>query len=210
MHGGRLAEHFGRVAHAFFRDFFALAFFNGAANQFNRFGQVKGLGQVFKRAALKGRDGAVQVGESRHDDDRQAGQFFLDAFEQVQARAARHADVAHQDLRAVFVGGYGQCGQYFARVGEAAGGQAFAQQSFFQNEPDGLVIVNEPNRFHAALSLVYHSNGGDRDQGRGIRILKSVRPGTLSHSIKPWCCCTKVCANVSPSPEPPSRPDTRG
>ena len=47
-------------------------------------------------------------------------------------------------------------------------------------------------------------------QGKGIRILKSVRPGTLSHSIRPWCCCTKVCAKFNPRPDPPSRPDTSG
>jgi hypothetical protein len=47
-------------------------------------------------------------------------------------------------------------------------------------------------------------------QGKGIKILKSVCPGALSTSIVPWCCCTKVCANVRPKPEPPSRPDTRG
>ena len=46
--------------------------------------------------------------------------------------------------------------------------------------------------------------------GKGIRILKSVCPGTLSHSISPWCCWTKVCASVNPRPEPPSRPETRG
>ena len=39
-----------------------------------------------------------------------------------------------------------------------------------------------------------------RAQGSGIRIVKSVLPGTLSHSIVPWCCCTKVCASVSPRP----------
>jgi hypothetical protein len=46
--------------------------------------------------------------------------------------------------------------------------------------------------------------------GQWNQDLETVRPGTLSHSIVPWCCCTKVCASVSPSPEPPSRPDTSG
>jgi len=43
-----------------------------------------------------------------------------------------------------------------------------------------------------------------------MKILNTVRPGALSHSIVPWCCCTNVCASVSPKPEPPSRPDTKG
>ena len=72
LHGGRLAQHFRRVGKPFLRDLFALAFFDSAANQLDSLGQVKGLGQVFKSAALKGRDGAVQVRECRHDDDRQA------------------------------------------------------------------------------------------------------------------------------------------
>ena len=46
--------------------------------------------------------------------------------------------------------------------------------------------------------------------GKGRTILKSVYPGRLSHSITPRCCCTKVCAKVSPSPLPPSLPDTSG
>ena len=69
---------------------------------------------------------------------------------------------------------------------------------------DRLVVVDDPDGFHAvglqALGL----------QGSGIVIVNTVRPGTLSQVIVPWCCCTKVCASVSPRPEPPSRPDTSG
>jgi len=31
---------------------------------------------------------------------------------------------------------------------------------------------------------------GASDQGSGIVILNTVRPGWLSQSIAPWCCCT--------------------
>ena len=55
---------------------------------------VEGLGQVLEGAALEGRDGAVEVGVGRHDDHRQAGQALLDLGQQVDARAAGHADVA--------------------------------------------------------------------------------------------------------------------
>ena len=84
-------------------------------------------------------------------------------------------------------------------------GELLARQRLLQHEADGLVVVNDPDGFHASVAP-----GAASAQGSGIRILKSVRPGTLSHSIVPWCCCTKVCASVSPSPEPPSRPDTSG
>jgi hypothetical protein len=46
--------------------------------------------------------------------------------------------------------------------------------------------------------------------GQWNQDLEDRAPGTLSHSIVPLCCCTKVCASVRPSPEPPSRPLTRG
>ena len=54
LHGGGLPEHFRGFGHALFGDLFALAFFNCTANQLDRFGQVKRLGQVFKGTALEG------------------------------------------------------------------------------------------------------------------------------------------------------------
>ena len=206
LHGGRLAQHFGRLGHALFADLFALAFFHRAADQLHRLGQIKRLGQVFKGAALEGAHRAVQVRERRHDDDGQAGVLGFDFFEQVQAGASGHADIAHQDLRAFIVCRSAQRRQYIARIGKAAGRQVLPQQCLLQHEADGLVIIYDPNRLHVVGTLVSLSVC----YGNGIRILKSVRPGTLSTSISPWCCCTKVCANVSPSPEPPSLPDTSG
>ena len=223
LHGRCLAQHFRGGSHALFSNFFTQAFFNRTADQLDCFGQVKRLGQIFKSAALKGRHSAVQVRKRRHDNDRQAWQFLFDFFEQFKARTTRHANVTYQNLRAVVFACIGQRGQHLSRVGKAAGGQVFTQQGFFQYEPNRLVIINNPDGLHAALSLWSSSNmcvcqnfdsarqqHQHPPQGRGIKSLKSVRPGTLSHSIKPWCCCTKVCANVSPSPEPPSRPDISG
>ena len=208
LHGRGLPQHFGRFRHALLGHLFAQAFLDRAANQLDRLGQIKGLGQVFKRAPLKRRHRTVQVGIGGHDDHGQTRIFFLHFFKQVQARAARHADVADQHLGSVIVRGDLQGVEDIARIGEAARGHVFTQQRFLQHEPDGLVIVYDPNRLHiggtsgqALKSTAY---------GSGINNLKSVWPGTLSHSIKPWCCCTKVCANVSPSPEPPSRPETSG
>ena len=76
LHRRRLAQHLGRGGHALLGHFLALAFLHGAADQLDRLGQVERLGQVFEGAALEGRHGAVQVGERRHDDDRQARDAF--------------------------------------------------------------------------------------------------------------------------------------
>ena len=106
---------------------------------------IEGFWQVLKGAALKGGHGAVEVGVSGHDDDRQARVFGLDLVEQIQPRAARHADVADQNLRPfVFVEG---C-QNIARIGKTAAGHLFAQQRFFQHEANGLVIIYDPNGLH--------------------------------------------------------------
>ncbi|MCY1516120.1 hypothetical protein D9M68_507340 [compost metagenome] len=155
LHRGRLAEHFGRGDHALFGHFLALAFVDGAADEFHSARQVEGLGQVLEGAALEGRDRAVEVGERGHDDDRQAGVLGLDLVEQVEPRAARHADVAHQDLRALLLVAFGlfECGQHFACVREAARGQVFAQQCLLEHEAYRLVVINYPDRLHASPLL---------------------------------------------------------
>jgi hypothetical protein len=150
LHRRRLPQHLGRRAHALLGHFLALAFLDGAADQFHRLGQIEGFGQVLEGAALEGGDGAVEVRERRHDDHGQAGQFFLDLAQQVQARAPRHADVADQHLRAALVSRGFQGLEHFARVGEAAGGKAIAQQGLLQHEADRLVIINYPDRLHGA------------------------------------------------------------
>ena len=129
LHGRRLAQHFGRRGHALFGYFFALALVDRAADQLDRARQVERLGQVLEGAALKRRDGAVEVGERSHDDDGQAGVLGLDLVEQIEPGTAGHSDVANQHLRALrfVVGGQVECGEYFAGVGEAAGRQVFAQ-----------------------------------------------------------------------------------
>ena len=99
-------------------------------------------------SALEGRDGAVQVGEGGHDDDRQARVAFLDLLQQVKAGSTRHADIAHQDLRPFGLRGVGQGLQHVLGVGEAAGGQVLAQQRFFQHEADRLVVIHYPDRLH--------------------------------------------------------------
>ena len=148
LHGGRLAQHFGRGILRFGLGLLALAFTQSPTNQLHRFGQIKRLGQVLKRASLKGRHRTVQIRKRRHDDDGQRWQTLFDLGEQIESRAARHADVADQNLRAVLFAHRVERLQHFAWTGEAARGQVLAQQRFFKHEANGLVVVHNPNRFH--------------------------------------------------------------
>ena len=83
LHGRGLAQHFWRGILQLALGLLALALVHSASNQLNRFGQIKGLGQVLESAALKGRDRAVQIRERRHDDDGQIRQTLFHFGEQV-------------------------------------------------------------------------------------------------------------------------------
>jgi len=83
------------------------------------------------------------------------GAQALDALQQVEPGAARHADVAHQHLRAAVAVGIvgfavGQRIEHGARTGKAARGQVLALQGFFEDEADRLVVVNDPDGVHAS------------------------------------------------------------
>ena len=151
LHGGRLAQHLGHGAQALFGHFLALAFVHGAADQLHRFGQIEGFGQVLESTALKRRHRAVQVGEGGHDDDRQTRQALFHLLQQIEAGTTRHADVAHEDLRTFAVAGVIEGGNHLLRMGEAAGGQFLARQRLLQHKPDGLVVIHDPDGFHARV-----------------------------------------------------------
>jgi len=171
LHRWRLTEHLGHVGGGLVDAFLAQAFIHRAADQRHRLGQVEGLGQVLEGAALEGRDGTVQVGIGRHDDDRQPRVLGLDLGEQVDAGPAGHADVAHQHLRSIVF----QCRQHVARVGEAAHGQFLAGQRLLQHEADGLVVVNDPDGFHAMpVSRSVRSPDPAGAGATGVRAAESV------------------------------------
>ena len=81
----------------------------------------------------------------------------MDLLQQLQARAAGHADVAHQDLGA---GQFGLAGtelrqgvEHLARVGEAARGQVFARQRLLEHEADRGVVIYYPDRLHVCSNF---------------------------------------------------------
>ena len=216
LHRRRLAEDFGGFGGRLFDIAFAQAFLQRAPDQLHCLVDVERLGQIFEGAALKRRDGRIEIGKGRDDDDRNGRMLGLDGLQQFQPGGTGHAYIGNQNLRRFRL----QRLQGIARTGKTAGGKILARKRFFQHPADGLIVVNDPDRFHiCSIPLVIRNTGAiampagnspPRDQGSGIKILKSVHPGRLSHSITPICCCTKVCASVNPSPLPPSRPDTSG
>ena len=146
LHRRRLAEHLRHLRLAVVTNLLAQALVDRAADQLHRLGHVEGLGQVLEGAALEGAHRAVQVGVGGHDDDRQAGVALLHRAEQVDAGAAGHADIAHQHLRLVAAV---ERRHHVARVREAADRVFLARQRPLQYEADRLVVVNDPDGFHA-------------------------------------------------------------
>jgi hypothetical protein len=106
------------------------------------------LGRYSKAPPWKAETAESRSEIRRHDDHRQARQPGLHLAQQVDARPTGHADVGDQHLRLVVV----QRGQHVARVAEAAGGELLARQRLLQHESDGLVVVYDPDGFHAAAA----------------------------------------------------------
>ena len=99
LHGRRLAQHQGLlIAVVGVRLIAQAVVFGGAANQFDRAVDVEGFWQVLEGAAAKRAHRAVEVAVGGHDDDRQLGVAALGFGQQLDAAAARHADVGHQHL----------------------------------------------------------------------------------------------------------------
>src|SRR5215470_10413 len=122
--------------------------------------------------------------------------LLLDALEEREPRGTRHPDVRHEHLRCVPL----ERGERVLGEAEGLVGDPLARERLLEHPTDGAVVVDDPDRFHGI--------GFTLRSGRTMR--NTVRPGRLSHSIRPRCCCTYACANVRPRPVPPSRPDTSG
>ena len=73
----------------------------GAPHQLHGLVDVERLGQVLECAALVRGHGARQVRVRGHDDDRQRRMRGAHFAQQVDARAARHADVGEQHVRRI-------------------------------------------------------------------------------------------------------------
>ena len=85
LHGRRGAENLGCGGRDFIGRRFAQAFVDGAANQLHRVIDIEGLGQILKRAPLKGRHRAFKIGVGGHDDDRRGRQLGAQGLHEIEA-----------------------------------------------------------------------------------------------------------------------------
>ena len=218
LHRRRLAEHLlcftdDRRGRGRRRDLGA-----GAADQRDRMVDIERLGQILECPALKCRHSAVEIRVCGHDDHRDLRKALSNVVEQRQAGFTGHADVGNQDLRLALL----QCLQHLVCRGKRLVRDPLARQRLFEHPTDRPVVVDDPDGLHevtsGGLMIVIHAHAVSapslyapgRLNSSGSRIVNTVHPGALSHSIVPLCCATNVCAIVRPSPLPPSRPDTSG
>src|SRR5581483_3946610 len=125
-----------------------------------------------------------------HHDHRHLGMLFLHLLQQLEPRHARHADVGDEHLGRLA----GKRVERIARGGEGVVRDALAGQRLLHDPADRAVVVDYPDLCHVS----------------GSRIVNTVRPGLDSNSTTPRWYWMNVCASESPSPLPPSLPDTSG
>src|SRR5690606_31079724 len=154
---------------------------------------VKGLGQILEGAALIGGDRTVQVRVRGHDDHRQTRVQLADIRQQLQAAAAGHADIADQNIGPLLPV---QAQQGAVGAVEAGRFHAVLLQGLLQNPADGAVVIDDPD-----IGGLAHSSS----PGSGRNRVKVVWPGTLSHSMRPWCRVTMFWVIDSPRPVPSAR-----
>ena len=174
LHRRRLAEDLGRGRVRLERCALALAFLERAPDQFDRLVDVERLGKVFVGAALEGGDRGLQIGIGGHHDDRHLRVLPLHALQQLQAGGTRHADVRHQDLRRVVLQGI----ERFLRRGERRVRDALSRKRLLEYPTDGAIVVDDPDWLHLGAEPC-------KDQASGRRMVNTVRPGRLSHSMTP-------------------------
>ena len=193
LHRARLPEDLGRVA-VLRRGLDAPpALLEGPAHQFHRVVDVEGLGQVFERAALEGRHGALEIGVGRHDDHRRRRHPLLEGLHELEPREPGHADVAHHDLGRIV----GEEVERLLRRGERAVADALPGKGLLENPADRTVVVDDPDGSRGVVvsfldhGVAFHCYGRGSPACSGLRtgsrIVKQVRPGALSNSMSPWC-----------------------
>src|SRR5690606_3947803 len=206
LHRRRVAEHVEPFLHLVLGGRGEGVLIDRPADQLDRGLHVEGLGQVFEGAPLERGHRALEIGERGHDDDGQPGPARLHPLEQLDAVLPGHPDVRdkHPGLLAPE-----RC-QAVVRGCEGPHVQPRALQCALEDPAYRLVVVDDPYGFRHLHITPVPCAGTGLLQASGSNMRKSVRPGLLSQSISPPCCCTKLCAIDRPSPLPPSRPDTSG
>ena len=125
----------------------------------NRIIDIEGLRQIFECTASVARHCSVEIGVRGHDDDRHSRAFALHALEQLQAIHPRHADVADDDRRRLYV----ELAQCCCGALEALRCEANFGECTFEHPADGAVVIDHPYFLGTAgvgvhcMSLTGHS-----------------------------------------------------
>jgi hypothetical protein len=141
LHRGRLAQDLGRLIDRSRRRRRDGRFRRRASYQRDCVIDVEGLGQILEGATLECRNGAVEVGVRRHDDDRNLRMPLLHLVQQREAGLARHSDVGDEHLRLAD----GERLQHFIRGGEGLEGNALARERLFEDPANRPVVVDDPH-----------------------------------------------------------------
>ena len=121
-----------------------------ALHKLDRFIDVKGLRQIFKRPLLESGHRAFQIGKRRGNDHGKLRILFLDAREKIDAIGTRHPDIGDQHAGAVILqGGPGRIS-----VRKRPAGEPRLCQHLFQNPADRAVIIHNPDFIHELFSLI--------------------------------------------------------
>ena len=141
LHGARLAQQFRDAAAVCLGIHWHRRLLGGTAHELDRLVDIKGLGEIFERAALIRGDRRIKVGVGRDDDHRQGRMQRLDFAEELEAAAPRHTDVSHQHIGRLEA----QRSERFVGLVEGAGDHAAAAQRLFQYPAYRGVVVHQPD-----------------------------------------------------------------
>ena len=173
---------------------------------------IERLGQILERTAFVGGDRIVEVSVRGHDDDRQLWARTVDAPQQFETGLSRHADVGDQHIRRVAAQGLERGFGGF----EDPRRHPAALQRALEHPTDRGIVVDQPDpkrrRAHASATGGVSTPPATTPEGppSGSRTLNTVRPGSLSNSMRPPLRVTISCATAKPSPVPLARPVTSG
>ena len=171
---------------------FFMAVSNGPFYQCDGVIHIKGLGQVFEGAGLVAGHRAFKIRVRGHDDNRHILMQFDDLGEQGNTIHPWHPDIADDGVRLLVF----QPHHDAVAAVEYARLHASLAQGAFQHPSNTSVIVDNPDVCRLAHLL----------SSRGRKMMKSVLPGSLSHSTSPRCWPMMLWVMERPSPVPEARP----
>ena len=102
---------------------------------------VERFGQVFESTALIGRDGTVEIGMCRHDDDRYLWPFRGKFIQQGETIHTGHPDIGDDAVRFACL----QLLQHAVCIGKAGDVHACCFERFLQHPPDRIIVIDNPD-----------------------------------------------------------------